>query len=805
MLRAAIVLLVVCLFATGAQALMVPATDTDRVADADEIVRGTLTSVRSQWNDDHTNIVTTAQVAVTKRMKGEGPDTFTIAALGGTTDGITQWAEDEPVLVPGIEAYLFVRAGSMANVQVHGRAQGVVPVISGRVSGGSLRKGAGIPVAEYDAYLTSLASGKAMARPNVVEPPEPSPRGVAATPVISSITPNTGSAGTWTAITITGTGFGTKASRDSPADVAFLFARSYDDSLTPIWASGFFCNDESGDPVFGDNANDIVSWSDTRIVVRVPTGFVAKGDPGGRIPYEGSAGSGPVVVVTDAGAKSAETPFTVTFGYGKMKWDAPAEYYVNPGSLGPEALTQINAAATSWNAAANPGATFRFNFAGQSNSTTFGQDGMNLICFGPESHFDSWTDIAHAMVWYRTGTSIIIEADVEFNSGFSWTTGTASGHTMNVERLTLHELGHWLHLLDLYGDISGYPSDTEKTMFGYVNDIVGNMNDKTLHPDDIAGIRWIYPDTATPPIASITPSNGSIGSTVPVTITGTGFAADSTVTLTRRRSTDIAATSVAVPSATRITCSFAIPATAATGPWNVVVTSGDRTVTLEDGFTVTGPDMTITTDAFTVAVDGTVDVPIVLDRAPYGVRGAMFTVTLSNGACADIVGFTFPAWAIYTDTEPSPFPGPCDNITFWMADDEGKAIPGGATNIPLGTLKVKGIAAGATSVVIDPYEDYGIADHDGEMYTVTASSGTVTVVAAATLVTIPGGFGLPQDLDGDGTYEDVTGNGRADFADVVLYFNQMNWIAANEPVAAFDYNTNGRIDFADVVWLFNSL
>ena len=65
--------------------------------------------------------------------------------------------------------------------------------------------------------------------------------------------------------------------------------------------------------------------------------------------------------------------------------------------------------------------------------------------------------------------------------------------------------------------------------------------------------------------------------------------------------------------------------------------------------------------------------------------------------------------------------------------------------------------------------------------------------------------GLPQDLDRDGRYEDVNGNGRADFADVVLYFNQMTWIAANEPIALFDYNVNGRIDFADVVWLFNTL
>ena len=64
---------------------------------------------------------------------------------------------------------------------------------------------------------------------------------------------------------------------------------------------------------------------------------------------------------------------------------------------------------------------------------------------------------------------------------------------------------------------------------------------------------------------------------------------------------------------------------------------------------------------------------------------------------------------------------------------------------------------------------------------------------------------MPRDLNGDGTCEDVNGNGRRDFADVVLYFNQMTWITANEPVLRFDYNGNGRVDFADVVWLFNHL
>ncbi len=69
---------------------------------------------------------------------------------------------------------------------------------------------------------------------------------------------------------------------------------------------------------------------------------------------------------------------------------------------------------------------------------------------------------------------------------------------------------------------------------------------------------------------------------------------------------------------------------------------------------------------------------------------------------------------------------------------------------------------------------------------------------------MPGGVAYPADQDNNGKYEDVNGNGRKDYADVVLFFNHMAWIEANEPLGCFDYNNNGRIDFADVVWLFNN-
>jgi len=64
---------------------------------------------------------------------------------------------------------------------------------------------------------------------------------------------------------------------------------------------------------------------------------------------------------------------------------------------------------------------------------------------------------------------------------------------------------------------------------------------------------------------------------------------------------------------------------------------------------------------------------------------------------------------------------------------------------------------------------------------------------------------LPGDPDGDGFYEDLNGNGRVEFLDLLIFFEQMDWISENEPVEVFDYNNNGRIDFSDCLSLFNKI
>ena len=69
----------------------------------------------------------------------------------------------------------------------------------------------------------------------------------------------------------------------------------------------------------------------------------------------------------------------------------------------------------------------------------------------------------------------------------------------------------------------------------------------------------------------------------------------------------------------------------------------------------------------------------------------------------------------------------------------------------------------------------------------------------------PGCTNPPTDPDDDGLYEDINGNGRKDYDDLVKFFNYLEWVKKNEPVECFDFNGNGRIDYDDIVELFEDM
>jgi len=71
----------------------------------------------------------------------------------------------------------------------------------------------------------------------------------------------------------------------------------------------------------------------------------------------------------------------------------------------------------------------------------------------------------------------------------------------------------------------------------------------------------------------------------------------------------------------------------------------------------------------------------------------------------------------------------------------------------------------------------------------------------------PGQSSDPTDPDGDFLYEDINGNGRLDYDDIVLYYENMQWTRDQTDVGIepYDYNQNGRIDYDDVVALYQQL
>lgn len=64
---------------------------------------------------------------------------------------------------------------------------------------------------------------------------------------------------------------------------------------------------------------------------------------------------------------------------------------------------------------------------------------------------------------------------------------------------------------------------------------------------------------------------------------------------------------------------------------------------------------------------------------------------------------------------------------------------------------------------------------------------------------------LPSDPDADGMFEDVNGNTRLDFGDIILFAENIEFIARNEPIWLFDYDQNNNINYNDVINLFDRM
>jgi PKD repeat protein len=724
------VFLAIVFSAGSASALMTERNLSGLASGSDAIVIGTVETVISGWNPDQTHIVTTVQFAVNESLKGNVTGTIPLSFYGGTVGDTTEWSEDSPVLSLGELAGIFLTNDTDAPWKLKGLTRGVYPLIPDSEAGAVGKKSRmGLSAAEFREMVAAALMGEEFTVGEEV-PAALAARGMVreasaqATPVIAGVSPISASGGTDSVITITGTGFGTKAYDCSYADVGFFYREQLGYPYL-VYASGY--------PDCTVNPNDIVSWSDTRIQVKVPSNIFSG-------PFNRAPSSGYLVVFTDDEKVSNEYPFAVTFGYGKEKWNSNAIFLVN--AAGYPGLTSVTQnAANTWNSQI-PSSSFHFVYGGTSTSHAIAHDGKSLIYFGPEDDFDDPTTIGSASHWSENGK--IVEADIELNSGVSWTTGVAGGTTFSIERVILHEFGHWLRLTDLYGNLDGYPLDytpEKKVMFGISDDSYGNMNLKTLSASDIAGIRWIYP---VPVVSGISPNTGRHGGTYHCTITGSNFRSGAVAKLTRTGSANLTFSGVTVVSSTQITGDLTIPVSASAGTWTVTV--------VQDGGTGNGPA------SFTI-----------LEDAPV----TNFTATPRSGVPPLTVNFTDLSTG---------------NPTSWAWN-----FGDGTNSTERNPIHVYTIPA--------EYNVSLTAGKGGSSMTLTK----VNYISVRPLISLPGQTKLPTDPDGDGIHEDLNGNGRLDFNDLILMFLNLSWINGHEPVALFDLNGNGRMDFNDVILLFQEI
>lgn len=122
---------------------------------------------------------------------------------------------------------------------------------------------------------------------------------------------------------------------------------------------------------------------------------------------------------------------------------------------------------------------------------------------------------------------------------------------------------------------------------------------------------------------------------------------------------------------------------------------------------------------------------LALDDIPSGLAGYDLVVRFSNPSVAEIVDVTYPSWAVLNNTTHKS----AGSVRI-SGIDLSRQVEAGKTEIPLVSLKIKGISGGTSSIVIESV--YMDAD-GGSIITPTLPTGTITVTG--TSVSSSGGHG----------------------------------------------------------------
>jgi hypothetical protein len=202
-----------------------------------------------------------------------------------------------------------------------------------------------------------------------------------------------------------------------------------------------------------------------------------------------------------------------------LKWNRPIQYFVTErdvdGVPTAELRSAVMRAFASWQAVGS--ATVQSQFQGLTIAPPGLQDGRTTLGFLDRPDLDRVLGATSFLLDATTGE--IIEADVFFNTRFSWSTAAGGdAGRVDLESVALHEIGHLLGLgHSALGETEMVPGGRRVIGSGAVMFPIalsaGATADRQLQPDDVAGISDLYPaggfEAATGTISGRVTKNGS--------------------------------------------------------------------------------------------------------------------------------------------------------------------------------------------------------------------------------------------------------------------------------------------------------
>lgn len=479
-----------------AQCLMAPVSLSQRTSQSTLVIEGKVLNRQSFWNVQHDQIFTSNLIEVYKSFKGTAPAYLEVITEGGTVGASRHVIEPSLELAVGDAGIFTLNANTQPAqfgkpvYEAYAAGQGFIRYnIAGNFATEPFHKYPGASASIYNTIQQYTGTGYTTVKStNLFAQNSGQGLSVQNVAAITSFSPTNITAGTFSVLTINGSGFGTTTGTVS------------------------FSNADNGGATFINAAPaQIVSWTNSQIQVQVPT----------KTSICGTAGTG---VIQVNGVSSSQT-LTVNYGHlnvdysnaiyntqhigqtsGGYTWTYNSSFITNgpakaafERSFGTWRCStyinwQLSASTTTIAAAANDGV----------NVVTF-QTGLPAGVLGRCTSYWSGCGSGATMKWF------VNELDIAFApspGGLSWQYGPAAptSSQYDFESVTVHELGH--------GHQLSHVINTSDLMHYALSN---GQSKRSLNTDDLNGALAVMARNTAgtvcsqPIMVALTSSNCSIG------------------------------------------------------------------------------------------------------------------------------------------------------------------------------------------------------------------------------------------------------------------------------------------------------